>query len=120
MPEETPVPGAAPGGAPGATVAGTPAGTTGRTTTVKPSDDGNSVEKTRAWTGLIAVVMGDLAIALAAILGVVAVKNDGASSTMVVSILSSAFTAVGTLTTAYFGIKATANTAKNSIANQTP
>ena len=51
-------------------------------------------------------------------LGGTHIRNDSASSTAVVSILSSAFTAVGTLTTASFGIKASANTAKNSIASQ--
>jgi arginine exporter protein ArgO len=68
--------------------------------------------------GLYAVLASDVAIAVAAILGVLILHKDSGSSTAVVSILSSAFTAVGTLTTAYFGIKATANTAQNSIANQ--
>ncbi len=68
--------------------------------------------------GLYAVLASDVAIAVAAIFGVVIIRNDSASSTAVVSILSSAFTAVGTLTTAYFGIKASANTAKDSIASQ--
>jgi hypothetical protein len=76
------------------------------------------VEKRRARMGLFAVLASDVAIAVAAILGVVVIGNHNASSTAIVSILSSAFTAVGTLTTAYFGIKASANTAKNSIANQ--
>jgi hypothetical protein len=76
------------------------------------------VEKRRARMGLFAVLASDVAIAVAAILGVVIIRNDSASSTAVVSVLSSAFTAIGTLTTAYFGIKASANTAKNSIANQ--
>jgi hypothetical protein len=90
------------------------------TATPKSPDGGDSVEKTRARTGLIAVVMGDVAIAIAAIWGVVEVNGAKSSSTIVVSILSSAFTAIGTLTTAYFGIKATANTAKNSMASQNP
>jgi hypothetical protein len=78
----------------------------------------NAVEMRRAKMGLCAVLASDVAIAVAAILGVLIIRHDGASSTAVVSILSSAFTAVGTLTTAYFGIKASANTAKNSIASQ--
>jgi predicted TIM-barrel enzyme len=82
------------------------------------SDNQAAVEMRRAATGLYAVLASDVAIAVAAILGVIIIRNDSASSTAVVSILSSAFTAVGTLTTAYFGIKASANTAKNSIANQ--
>jgi hypothetical protein len=77
-----------------------------------------AVEKTRSWTGLIAVVVGDVAIAIAATLGVIAVKDGSAGSASVVSILTSAFTAVGTLTTAYFGIKAVANTAQSSISGQ--
>jgi arginine exporter protein ArgO len=82
------------------------------------SADQAAVEKRRATMGLLAVVVSDVAIAFAAILGVVIIRHDSASSTAVVSILSSAFTAMGTLTTAYFGIKASANTAKNSIANR--
>ena len=82
------------------------------------SNDQAAVEKRRATMGLLAVLASDLAIAVAAIVGVIIIHNDSASSTAVVSILSSAFTAVGTLTTAYFGIKASANTAKNSIASQ--
>ena len=60
------------------------------------------IEKTRAWTGLYAVVVGDVVIAIAAILGVYWVKNGTAGTNSVVSILTSAFTAIGTLTTAYF------------------
>lgn len=82
------------------------------------SNDQAAIEMRRARMGLYAVLASDVAIAVAAILGVVIIRNDSASSTAVVSILSSAFTAVATLTTAYFGIKASANTAKNSIASQ--
>lgn len=83
------------------------------------SDNQAAVEMRRAAMGLHAVLASDVAIAVAAILGVIIIRNDSPSSTAVVSILSSAFTAVGTLTTAYFGIKASANTAKNSIAKPT-
>ena len=82
------------------------------------SDNQVKVEIKRASMGLYAVLASDIAIALAAIVGVWIIRHDNASTTAVVSILSSAFTAVGTLTTAYFGIKATANTAKNTIAGQ--
>jgi hypothetical protein len=78
------------------------------------SDPG--VERTRAITGLAAVVAGDVAIALAAILGIVfATRGSIASSALpqVVAILSSGFTAIGTMTTAYFGIKSMSNTANN-------
>jgi hypothetical protein len=75
------------------------------------------VEKVRAWTGLYAVIAGDIAIALAAILGITHFATSGTASAQilpqVVAILSSAFTAIGTMTTAYFGIKSMANTANN-------
>src|SRR5262245_22409807 len=72
------------------------------------SDTG--VEKVRAWSGLIAVVAGDLAIAVAAVLGITHFTTSGTSSSQavpqIVAILSGAFTAISTMTTAYFGIKA--------------
>ena len=88
----------------------TPAASSGGT-----SDPG--VERVRAWTGLAAVIAGDTAIALAAILGIIHFANSGTGNSQilpqVVAILSSAFTAIGTMTTAYFGIKSMANTANN-------
>jgi hypothetical protein len=75
------------------------------------------VERVRAWTGLFAVVAGDVAIALAAILGITHFATGGTVNSQIlpqiVAILSSAFTAIGTMTTAYFGIKSMANTANN-------
>ncbi|MEX2980699.1 hypothetical protein [Streptomyces sp. C36] len=65
------------------------------------------LQKTRAWAGLVVVVLGDAAITLAAIWGVH--SADGAATT---AILTSAFTAVSTMTTAYFGIRAATNTAQ--------
>src|SRR5215469_239396 len=64
------------------------------------------VDFTRAWTGLYVVIFGDVAIAVAAIYGVVRLGSTTGSTNgpLVVSILTSAFTAVGTMTTAYFGI----------------
>jgi len=94
-----------------ASPSGSGTGTSARGT----SDPG--VEKIRAWTGLAAVVAGDVAIALAAILGITHFASSGTGSSQVlpqiVAILSSAFTAIGTMTTAYFGIKSISNTAKN-------
>jgi len=62
-------------------------------------------------------VAGDVAIALAAILGITHFTSSGTSSSQavpqIVAILSGAFTAISTMTTAYFGIKAISNTAKN-------
>ena len=85
-----------------------------------PAGGGTSdsdVEKTRAWTGLYAVIAGDVAIALAAILGITHFATTSTANSQIlpqiVAILSSAFTAIGTMTTAYFGIKSMANTAKN-------
>ncbi len=83
----------------------------------RPSD---TIEHTRAWTGLWAVVIGDAGIAIAAAFGVVLVKGGTAGSASVVSVLTSAFTTIGTLTTAYFGIRAVANTAHSSITGQQP
>jgi uncharacterized membrane protein YgcG len=81
-----------------------------------PVGDDASVERTRARMGLIAVAVSDVVIAVAAIWGVVLVHKSGnVNATSVVSILTSAFTAIGTLTTAYLGIKASANTAKNAL-----
>ena len=73
------------------------------------------MDHTRAWTGLWVVVFGDVGIALAAIFGVIHVASKGGNGSLIVSILTSAFTAIGTMTTAYFGIRASSNTAEKSI-----
>jgi arginine exporter protein ArgO len=80
---------------------------------VVPPDDG--VQKVRAWTGLLVVAVGDIAIVIAAIVGIAHVSNDSANTSSIVAILSSGFTAVGTMTTAYFGIRAASNTAQSSM-----
>lgn len=72
----------------------------------------NSVQRTRAWTGLWVVVGGDVAIAVAAILGLWKTSGSGTNAQMV-AILASAFTAISTMTTAYFGIKTMSNTAQS-------
>ena len=76
-----------------------------------------AVDKTRAWTGLYVVVGGDIAIATAAIVALLKFTSSGVSSngSVLASILSSAFTAIGTMTTAYFGIRSSSNTAQKSI-----
>jgi hypothetical protein len=88
----------------------------------KAQDDSTGrVEQVRAWAGLIAVVAGDTAIALAAILAIAHFAASGTPSQtlpQIVAILSGAFTAIGTMTTAYFGIKAMSNTAKNVAASK--
>jgi hypothetical protein len=94
----------------------TPSGQLGGSQQVVRTGESDAVEQTRARAGMFAVFASDIAIAVAAIWGVVEVNGSkNANATSVVSILSSAFTAVATLTTAYFGIKATANTAKAAV-----
>jgi arginine exporter protein ArgO len=72
----------------------------------------DGVQRTRALTGLFVVVMGDLTIVAAAIIGLVVLGADSQA----VAILTSAFTAISSITTAYFGIRAATNTAQSSIA----
>jgi hypothetical protein len=76
----------------------------------------NAVQRTRSFTGLWVVVAGDVAIASAAIYGVIR-SGTGQNATQIVAILTSAFTAVGTMTTAYFGIRAVSNTAQAATAD---
>jgi hypothetical protein len=74
-----------------------------------------AVQRTRAWAGLLVVAVGDVAIVVAAIVGIVQVSGDAADTTSIAAILSSAFTAIGTMTTAYFGIRAATNTAQSAV-----
>jgi hypothetical protein len=62
------------------------------------------------------VFAGDVAIASAAIYGVIR-SGTGQNATQIVAILTSAFTAIGTMTTAYFGIRAASNTAQAATAD---
>ncbi|MGR6971362.1 hypothetical protein ACU639_17495 [Streptomyces cynarae] len=71
------------------------------------------LEKTRARYGLLAVIISNVAIAVVAIFGVW--RLDGDKSVMV-GVLTAAFTAVSSMTTAYLGIKAVSNTAKSMAA----
>jgi hypothetical protein len=80
----------------------------------------NEVQITRARVGLWMVVTGDTAIAIAAVLGILIAAGKTTAAATVVSILSSAFTAISTMTTAYFGIRAASNTAESSIARHGP
>ncbi|MFE1314992.1 hypothetical protein [Streptomyces sp. NPDC058755] len=68
------------------------------------------LEKDRARYGLLAVVISNLAIAGVAIFGVWRLDGDKA---VIVGVLTAAFTAVSSMTTAYLGIKAVSNTAKS-------
>ncbi len=75
------------------------------------------VERTRAWTGLWVVVVGDLMIFGGALVAVLTLNSDGTAGTAVVSVMSSAFATIGTMTTAYFGIKSASSTAQSSLNN---
>lgn len=101
-----------PGSTPPPTTIPPPGGTPPRESSRSNDPSNNVVQRTRAWTGLWVIAIGDVAIVLAAIWGIVKtsdVSSSGASPT--VAILASAFTAVGTMTTAYFGIRSATNTA---------
>ena len=75
-----------------------------------------AVDKTRAWTGFYVVVGGDVAIAVAAAIAVVKFTGGvNATTAVLASILTSAFAAISTMTTAYFGIRATSSTAQRSV-----
>ncbi|GAA3129381.1 hypothetical protein GCM10010521_14470 [Streptomyces rameus] len=68
------------------------------------------LEKVRARYGLLAVVVSNLAIAGVAAFGVWRLDGDKA---VIVGVLTAAFTAVSSMTTAYLGIKAISNTARS-------
>ncbi|MFJ6483447.1 MULTISPECIES: hypothetical protein [unclassified Streptomyces] len=76
------------------------------------SRDQKELQTTRAWAGVLVVLIGDLGIALSAILIALHLKMGTES----VAILTSAFTAIASITTAYFGIRAAANTAQSAVA----
>ncbi|WTP28197.1 hypothetical protein OG975_22790 [Streptomyces sp. NBC_00203] len=67
------------------------------------------LERYRARYGLQAVLLSNLAIAVVAIFGVWRLDGD---KSVIIGVLTAAFTAVSTMTTAYLGIKAVSNTAK--------
>nr|WP_230396722.1 hypothetical protein [Streptomyces blattellae] len=72
-----------------------------------PDDE---LEERRARYGLLAVIISNLAISGVAIFGVRQLDGDNA---VIVGVLTAAFTAVSSMTTAYLGIKAVSNTAKS-------
>ncbi|MFC7259118.1 hypothetical protein [Streptomyces lutosisoli] len=67
------------------------------------------LERYRARYGLQAVLLSNLAITVVAIFGVWRLDGD---KSVIIGVLTAAFTAVSTMTTAYLGIKAVSNTAK--------
>nr|WSY53604.1 hypothetical protein OG999_28150 [Streptomyces sp. NBC_00886] len=68
------------------------------------------LEKVRARYGLLAVILSNVGITGVAIFGVWQLNGDRA---VIVGVLTSAFTAMASLTTAYLGIKAVSNTAQS-------
>jgi hypothetical protein len=82
-----------------------------------PTDNG--IQRIRSYTGLYVVLFGDVAIAGIASYGVL--KSGGsAANAQIVAILTSAFTAIGTMTTAYFGIRGMSNTAQSAVTQKAP
>jgi hypothetical protein len=67
------------------------------------------LEKVRARYGLLAVILSNVGITGVAMFGVWQLNGDRA---VIVGVLTSAFTAMASLTTAYLGIKAVSNTAQ--------
>ncbi|MER5520066.1 hypothetical protein [Streptomyces sp. NPDC002763] len=80
-------------------------------------DQDIQLEKDRARYGLLAVVISNLSIALVAVFGVWRLSGD---TSVIIAVLSAAFTAVSSMTTAYLGIKAVSNTAKSMAAAASP
>ncbi|MGV9242089.1 hypothetical protein [Streptomyces sp. NPDC003710] len=74
------------------------------------------LEQDRARYGLLAVIMSNLAIAGVAIFGVWRLDGD---KSVIVGVLTAAFTAVSSMTTAYLGIKAVSNTARSMAQERT-
>ncbi len=73
----------------------------------------DAVEYIRSLAGAGAVIAGDVAIATAAC---VVLVWTNAPNEAVVTVLTGAFTAISTMTAAYFGIKAASNTAQSATA----
>ncbi|MEU9242798.1 hypothetical protein [Streptomyces shenzhenensis] len=76
-------------------------------------DQDMQLEKERARYGLLAVVVSNLAIAAVAVFGVWRLNGN---ESVIIGVLTAAFTAVSSMTTAYLGIKAVSNTAKSMAA----
>ncbi|MGW3498690.1 hypothetical protein [Streptomyces sp. NPDC001020] len=76
-----------------------------------------AMEKDRARFGLLAVVISNLAIAGVVIFGVWRLDGD---KSVIVGVLTAAFTAISSMTTAYLGIKAVSNTATSMTQERAP
>ena len=71
------------------------------------------VQQTRAWAGLLVIFVGAAAITGVALWGLTKANSTNTSS--IVAILTTAFTAIATMITAYFGIRAVTNTAQSAV-----
>ncbi|MER5789169.1 hypothetical protein [Streptomyces sp. NPDC001980] len=80
-------------------------------------DQDIQLEKDRARYGLLAIVVSNLAIAAVAVFGVWRLNGN---ESVIIGVLTAAFTAVSSMTTAYLGIKAVSNTAKSMAAASAP
>jgi hypothetical protein len=81
-----------------------------------------AVDKTRAWTGLYVVVGSDVAIMATVVIALFKFADTtvDASTAVLAAILASAFSAIGTMTTAYFGIRASSSTAQRAVKHRPP
>jgi len=74
----------------------------------------NEIDRTRTRAGALVVVASNLTIAAATAIAVL--KFGAKDLAQLAAILTAAFTAVGTMTTAYLGIRAASNTAQSAVA----
>ncbi|SED22906.1 hypothetical protein SAMN04490357_4204 [Streptomyces misionensis] len=75
------------------------------------------LEQDKAKYGLLAVSVSNVAIVVVAVVGVWRLHGD---TSVIVGILTAAFTAVSSMTTAYLGIKAVSNTARSMALGSAP
>jgi hypothetical protein len=75
-----------------------------------------SLQKTRAWAAALVVFLGAAAITGVTLWGLI--HANSINITLLIAFLSSAFTAIATMITAYFGIRAVTNAAQSAVANQ--
>ena len=80
------------------------------------TDTDDLTEQIRSFGSMFAVIVADVAVVIAAAVIVVSAKTNKETT----AIITSAFTAVTSITTAYLGIKAASNTAKNVIDRHAP
>lgn len=74
------------------------------------------VQQTRAWAGLFVILVGAAAITGVALWGLT--KANSTNTASIVAILTTVFTAIATMITAYFGIRAVTNTAQSAVGDR--